>query len=191
VQGMKAMLGGDELIKLIKNKHVFIDTCILINYSKTEYGQEEYSKFFTWLKGLDAVFVISDACYFEFCRASRNREEFESRKKFITGLVDAQLPVTNKIMTIATAIGTLYAQERPNYSKSVSLQDCINASFLIGKKDILLISNDLQDYPVSLFDCHYLYPIEVRTQGKTEIHAVGFFELNVEKLKNEIKKFWL
>ncbi|HBH46407.1 MAG: hypothetical protein A2445_05325 [Candidatus Jacksonbacteria bacterium RIFOXYC2_FULL_44_29] len=163
--------------ELLKNKSILLDTNILIAYSKYT---NHLDPFFSYLTKHDSIPYITDAISFEFLRYSCTGGEF---KKLEGWLLAQDMPMIHskpEDVETATKLSVMYANKRMADKKQVSFVDMLNAAQLIRYKDeIVLMTTDIHDYPLGIFDRIGVQAIDVVDQVLT----VAFIRYNEQKYK--------
>ncbi|MDD3190818.1 MAG: PIN domain-containing protein [Candidatus Pacebacteria bacterium] len=148
----------DESIEdRIKNKHLILDTNVLINASKY---QEKYFDFFDLLNKLDVKLVIDDSVKFEFLRGASTKENLLKNEDFLSKLNKAELIVTKEIFEMAREISNIYVRNIRNSTQKISFVDCLIAGqmekFNEQKEQLFFATENNTDFPLLLFDRIYI-----------------------------------
>lgn len=159
-----------------KNKFVLLDTNILSEMAKSKRA-EKFRPVFEFLKLSDTSPFLLDATRFELIGFSKNSKDYE----FLSDWVK-QFPIANtrqEDIDTAIYISSLYKCRDPNIStKQISLCDCLHAAQLIKYKErAFIVTTDVHDYPLSLFDIKKTVVID---EGGRAVF-VGFITYNESK----------
>jgi hypothetical protein len=184
---VKNVLGTEELKQKIDRKHVLIDACVLISATKSGHG-DSYLELLEFLRDCHCVLVTSKLSYYEYLRFAKSKKIRDLMDEALRDFgIQMILPVTHDIMNEAEQLLLLYTFQHHQFSTKISLIDGVNGAFVANKKDMILVTEDLQDYPSSIFDCFYMWPVELPTERS--LGAVGFFEFNESKFAGEVAKY--
>ncbi len=173
--------------EIIKNKHIFLDTNILINYSKF---QKFYQYFFDKLKENNVTSVINKFVMFEILRFAKNLEEKKQIENFFKilnlPLGETTLPIVDQNYDDAINISNIYQNKLPSSSK-ISPIDCFISAELLTynihhqESKLFLATENHQDFPTLLFDRVGIETIDTNSDGNSSIHNIGIYSFNVER----------
>jgi len=177
----------NESIKArIKNKHLILDTNILINASKY-WGQ--YSDFFNLLNSLEVKLVIDDSIKFEFLRGASTKENLVQNEEFLLGLDKADLAVNKEIFETAREISNIYVRNIRNSNQKISFADCLIAGqmkkYNEQREQLFFATENNTDFPLLLFDRIHIHTIDLESR----ISNVGIYMFNKDKFQTRKNVF--
>jgi len=178
------------MLKLLKNKHLLLDTNVLI-YSLKFIAEGCFNEFFNNLSKFNVKSVIDEYVRFEFLRSSRTKANLETKKNFLNSLLGGktwQLPVTKEILDNANELALIYSNKNPDLSKRTSITDCMIAAQLMKyKNEIFLATTDNNDYPLFIFDRIEIITIDTM-KDIINIGIYQFNQYNYNKCKADFNK---
>lgn len=169
-----------------KNKYVILDTNILSQMMK-EHRALKFRPIFDFLQEHNAAPFLTDAIFFEVVGFINNKEE----RKFVISALKKfafpKLPITTEDVETAILLSSCYKQADPNISsKQISFCDCLNAAQLVHYGDkAFIVTADIHDYPISIFD---IKKVQIIEDGRQAV-VVGFITYNAKKWGDAKKAF--
>lgn len=167
-----------------KGKYALLDVNILSEIAK-EKRAEKFRSVLEFLKnnGID-IFVL-DATRFEFVGFAGNKIDYDFSDDWIKRFPIA--PTTKDDVGLAILISSIYKCRHSDISpKQISYCDCLYASQIIKYKGrAFLITTDVHDYPISIFD---ISKIDIIDNNGRAIFA-AFITFNKEKWENAKERF--
>ena len=170
----------DELKRKISNKFVLLDTGIIIRAFE---HFEDFKGFFNLLETTNCHPVYFPFIEFEFLRGAYEPEHRSARREFLHTIPLDELPVPREeILDDAIRLANIYSNHKLHSAKLV---DCCIAAYLMKHtSNLFLVTLNHKDFPTFVFDRIFIYPVDT----DNEVFPIGFYQLNVEKTENELKK---
>lgn len=161
-----------------------IDTNILTQLARGKRA-EAYRPIFEFLLDNGHEIFLLDASRFELVGFSGNKTDHDYLSKWVS-----QFPILharNEDVETATLLSSYYKLLDPNLNtKQISFCDCLYAAQLIRyKAKVFLITADLHDFPVSIFDVRHAEVIEDNRRAT----VVAFIAYNEKKWKVAQERF--
>lgn len=177
----------EALVRLLAGKHVLVDSCILICASNKETAKT-YVPFLSFFKDANASLVVSEPVYLEFVRGASSLKQKKILDELLKQIgVISILPTTPNIWKFTLDLSLLYSFQRKNWSKQVSIVDCVNAAWLRQQRDLYLITEDVQDYPSTIFDIVHIWPLELPENDRSH-GMIYIMKFNKTKFESEIQR---
>lgn len=170
-----------------RHKYALLDTNILLQLVRVELGRgtDNYRPIFEFLKENKADIFLIDALYFELTSFITSKKD---RDRIITWTRPFPvLPMRREDTELAALLASYYANTNSELNKKqISYIDCLCAAQIIKSKGkSFIVTTDLYDYPISLFDIKKLQVID---DGKKAV-LVGFITYNELKFKRIEDRF--
>lgn len=173
-------------MKSLKNKHILLDTNILINAAKYK---EHFKSFFEELADNEVQSVIDYGIKFEFLRSSNTQERREDKKRYldlILGKDRMELFVDSGMIDSAIELANIYSRKIKGANKQFSFTDCVIAAQMKKyQKSLYLATLDNDDFPLCIFDRVEIYTIDTNDK----ILNIGIYLFNKLKFQKCIKEF--
>lgn len=168
--------------ELLKDKWVILDTNLLYQMTR-EKRSEIFRTVFNFLKEQNAEIFLLDSTYFEVIGFTRTYDRFESLNKWVRKF--PILRIREDDINLATRLSMYYRCLDSNINpKQISFCDCLNAAQLIKYKGkAFLVTTDIYDYPISLFNISKLFCIE--DNKRANIVAIITYDEHKWKLAEE------
>lgn len=159
-----------------KDKWCILDTNILSAMAK-EKRAEKFRSVFDFLIDNGNEPYCLNATAFEFLGFSGNKKEYEKLNSWIKKFNVVNVREDDNDQAIH--ISSLYKNRDPSLnSKQISYCDCLHAAQLVKREGkAFLVTTDIHDYPISLFDISKIMVIE---EGPRAL-LVGFITFNSQK----------
>jgi len=169
--GEKTSRNTTSSLDFLLNKHILIDTCFLI---KSYENAPFFKGLFSIFKNLNCVPVIHQLIEAEFVRGSKTNQFYQTKKQHLAIFDGFMLPVAKEIIDNSIAISMIYAN-KGYLNTQISIVDCVNAGILQKYlNNLFLITLDIQDYPLILFDRLKIIPIDA---GR-DVFTCGIYKFN-------------
>jgi len=168
-------MSAEEFKTAITGKFVVADTNILI---KAFENPSYFKGFFEFLIDCNCDIANSELVNFEFTRNDYLPEIIKLKEEFLAKInATFTIPYTNGILKEALEIAKVYSHQGIQKGQ-ISLVDCCIAALLkqYDKKLFLVTLNHL-DFPISLFDREYIFPIN----AGDNVMSLAFYRFNNEK----------
>ncbi|MBI2120845.1 MAG: type II toxin-antitoxin system VapC family toxin [Parcubacteria group bacterium] len=166
------------------NTYALLDTNILSQMPK-ENRAEKFRPVFEFLKERRISIFLTDAVYFEFTGFQQNKNDRDSLKKWVEQFprVDTRFEDVER----AALLSSCYKNTDPSLNtRQISYPDCLHASQILKYEGrAFIITADIHDYPVSIFDISKVMMIE---DGKRAV-VVGFITYNEKKWLKAVNNF--
>ncbi len=173
-------------MKSFKNKHILLDTNILINAAKYK---EYFKSFFEELADNEVQSVIDYGIKFEFLRSSNTQERREDKKRYldlILGKDRMELLVNSEIIDSAIELANIYSRKIKGADKQFSFTDCVIAAQMKRyQKSLYLATLDNNDFPLYIFNRVDIYTIDT----ENEILNIGIYSFNDSKYQRCKREF--
>ncbi|MCI0542473.1 PIN domain-containing protein [bacterium] len=142
-----------------RNKFALLDTNILSKFAKEKQAQK-FRSVFDFLHENDVEIFLTDATYFEFIGFTPNKKDRDILKAVVS-----QFPIVNmkvEDVEMASVLSSCYKRLDPILNpKQISYVDCLHAAQLIKYKGrAFIVTADIHDYPISVFDISKVMVIE-------------------------------
>ena len=168
--------------EVLRNKHVLLDTNILIDSSKFP---DEFGSFFDLLNEKSVISVIDQTIKFEFLRGAQNNAEYKKLEDFLDllfGQNRLELEPNRATFDVARKIASLSYRTG---NKSIKLGDSLIAAQVEkysrnGSGNLFLATQNHKDFPPFLFNCVYVHLITLKDGS---IKPVGIYEFNTYNFK--------
>ncbi|GEM_PF-3390213 len=161
-----------------RNKFALLDVNILSQMVK-EKRAEKFRPVFEFLKENNAEIFLTDATYFEFTAFSRTKKNHD----FLENWINQFTIVTSGLQDIKSAslLSSYYTHADSQLNKKqISYCDCLYGAQLAKYKGLaFIVTTDMHDYPISLFDIAKVMIVE---DGQKAV-IVAFITFNEEKWK--------
>lgn len=165
----------------ISGKHVLLDTNILIFISKNPVQAE---RFLSELENINCVPVITNIVAYEILCGARSRTERANLKNFISGFT--VLPSQSDDYLQVAELFNLYLAQKPDLKKQISYADCYNAYQMIKYgENLILITADLNDVPVKIFDRIHAAVID----SGDNVITLGYYKFSAQKYQKVSEAF--
>jgi len=170
-------MDSEELV-VLENKWLLFDTSVLLRIAKR--GDDIESPLVKLREKYSCIFSVHDLIVQEFLSYTIRQEAYNARLNLVQQY--PSLPVSQKERELALHVSRIYAI---NKISSPSVVDCITAAFCKKySKDVVLLTNDLKDFPTVLFDPIYIWPFD----GSSQVDLFGFYKFSPGKMEKEEKK---
>lgn len=160
------------------NKAVLLDTCFIVKAQ--QYSNEKYfDEMFAVLKENQCRPFVNNLILFEYARGCQSPDHLKSKRDFLNKLSSKIIYIPPGFLKIAVRISNIYANKGIN-NKQISLVDCFNTAFLSVYKNLVLVTLDINDYPLILHDRLKIVTIDT----EKEILNLAFIKFNSSKYRN-------
>ncbi len=168
-----------------RNKWVILDTNILTEISKEKRAGKYRPVFdFLELEKNNIKPYLLKSTYFELAGFSGNKKDFDSINEFVKRFKISS--ITDEDIELATLLSNYYKNSIGNDLSKISFCDCLHAAKIIKNKgDVFLITSDIHDYPITIFDLKNLLIID----NSKKASIIGFITYNHEKWKKAESDF--
>jgi predicted nucleic acid-binding protein len=157
----------------LENRHVLLDTNVLINYSKAKGG---LTPFFELLGEHKCPVAINDAVYFEFIRVAKTKTELGQLQQIVKQFL--VLPTSKANIESATEISMLCSAKENNHATRTSFVDNLLGAQLKKYGDkIILATSDFEDFPLHMYERMHVKAYDL---GKNVI-TIGFIGFDQAK----------
>lgn len=165
----------------LNQKHILFDSCVVGELFKSSGALKELIEL---LENNECVLCINDFIKLEFMRIAKNEVEYDKLERFLAKYF-FKLPTTPDIYEIAFRLASIYNLCHTEKNQ-ISITDCFNGVFLSKYfKNLLLITFDLYDYPIEIFNRIHVGASDI---GKKVI-TWGIYDFDVKKYEGRIKIF--
>ncbi len=180
------------MLEILRNKHLLLDTNVLISAGKHVELWDDLFKFL--LREFEVEFLIDWSVKFEFLRSSRTREDSLKKGELLDLFVGEdryELNIDASVIEDAIKLSNLYARKNPHLTKQVSFTDCLLAAQAKkfcsqkGENQLFILSMDLFDFPLCVFDRIKVFTMD----ADSEVLNIGLFSFNQEKYKKLRRAF--
>lgn len=161
----------------VKNKHILVDTCFLIDSSRSvKEGEHIFDDLISILKANGNKLVSTFVVQLEFYKGSDLISDYLDKKKHYDSIIDYTLPTTPEEIKNAIKMTLIYR----GFGNKVSSTDFILASTIKNyKKEIFLLTNDHDDFPVRIFDRYASIPL---AKDHGSVITYGLFQYSEQKV---------
>lgn len=141
------LIKPEDLLASLKNKHLLLDTSVFID---AFLHPVEFTDFFNECKQHDVFLTTVKPVIVEFTKGVKDNRSLKERLEFVESIIDLQLPVHPKVNEV------LIPQLVKSYGQIGRGLSYVN--FILGglinkhKRDLLLMSKNPADFPLSIFD---------------------------------------
>lgn len=176
----------DQCLVGIKNKHILIDTCFLIDSLRSVKEKEcIFDNLISVLKKNNNILVSVFAVQLEFYKGVEIIADYTDKKNYYDSIIDYTLPTTPEDIKNAIKMTLLYRMQ----GKSVSSTDFLLAATLKKyKNNIFLLTNDHGDFPMKIFDRYSAIPLAKEFGNVITYGLFQYSEDKVLKIKNNLLK---
>jgi len=171
-----------ETLSVIKDIHIFVDTCILFDFATLKDKEDKV----LFIENISSF--IDNGCFFvtlepiavEFFLGS-TRQDIKDKKKYFGQLIKTTLPVRILEKEVINDLIVEYGR----YARSnVSYADlCLGASAKQFPKSVVLTRN-YKDFPLNIFDCQGIFTMHLNV----ETRSYCFYSYKKKKAKKKAKK---
>ena len=171
----------DELKATLNLKWVLLDTNIFI---KAFESPDAFEKLFVFFNNCKCEATYFELIEFEFTKNVFLAEHRQARENFFRKIAPSPLAsLRGELIHDALEISRIYAHQKINKGQ-IALVDCCIAAYLKKHASTLFfVTLNHKDFPLLLFDRHYIYPIDTQK----EVLAPAFYQFNLEKF-NKLSK---
>lgn len=171
---------------MVKQKHVLLDTNIIINSS---IAPEEYGNFFAYLKEYNYTPLTNEFIRIEYLSESESYSSYKEKLEYFAAIMGGhmkevlELPVDRQTIQSAEYIGLLYTNKR---KKGIGHIDKIIAAQL--KKygsNLWLATENHKDFPQLLFNRDGVHCVEIGDEVKT----IGLYQFSPTKYEKAVTDF--
>ena len=176
----------NRLENLLRNKHLLLDTCVLINFRKYQ-ESSELKDFFQALSDSQCALITIDQVYCEFLKYAENKQEYLDLFEWLGHLVPYVLYPTKEDLYSTNQIYLALKSKNRAAAEHSSLEDLLLGSMLMKWPDkVYLATVNHKDFPTWLFDRIYLHAFDDRAGN---VSAIGIYGFNVDKYMQLVKDF--
>ncbi|MBL7150940.1 hypothetical protein ISS86_03345 [Candidatus Microgenomates bacterium] len=171
-----------ETFLAIKNTHIFIDTCILLDFAnfKKKQGKAEFLNKLTLFTKNGCVFVTIMPVAVEFFLGS-TQQDLKIKKRYFNQLIKTTLPV--KIIKEKTIEDLILEYGR--YARgNVSYVDLCLGAAIRQFPGSLLLTRNYKDFPLKIFDCRGVFTVHLNK----EVRTYCFYEYRKRDKEKKAKK---
>lgn len=160
------------------NKWALLDTNIFIEMAEGKQRANTYKPVFEFLKEKKCEIILLDSTYFELMSFSGNKKDYDFLYSWINNF--PILLSRKEDIERASLISSYYKNSDNKLNKQqISYCDCLLAALTIKYKGrVFVVTKDIHDYPVTIFDLSKIMIIEDTKKAV----VVGFVTYNEEKL---------
>jgi len=173
----------------IKNKHLILDTNLLISIAK---NTDVFLDFTKKIERLNVKSVIDQSIKFEFLRGCSTKTDIQTKEKWLDYLLGSnrmELPVDKNIFEKARLISNIYCRKNPKYLKQISFGDCLIAAQMLkynSTRDSLYIATiDNNDFPTFIFNRVGI----ITLYDDNNIFNIGIYGINQKSFADKEKDF--
>lgn len=168
-----------EILPVVKNKHIFFDTCVLLDiaFLKKEDRLQMYNNLDLLLAN-NCDFGSVYPVYAEFS-ISYKESDWIKKKSFFEKLIEFTIPVRSIDTDVFDELMINYTK----YSRKTipSFTDLCLAAAVRKFSNSLILTRDHSDFPLSIFNCVGIFTIH----HYREVRPYGFYEYGLPKKKTK------
>lgn len=175
----------------LSHSHIIIDTNFLIDasISMVRVGEESpYREMIQELKSKNCVFVTFFPVELEFYKGSDLLRDRYRKEDFFRDTVDVLLPVDESLLSEARTMTMVYRSA----GSRLSITDYVLAAGLMkygkGSSNVLLLTKDHGDFPLSIFDRFSVIPLQHETAGVDLYALFTYSENKVMAIQKQLLK---
>ncbi len=164
-------------VRLIEEKVIILDTCVLIDIMASPLIREVFLYFINEIK---SEVTIAGPVYVEFINGIDKIENFFLNKEMINTFKIAEPFIDDKTIFFARTLATLNVFEQNRSKSSRKIQPSFSdhtLGALTAHEDLVIATTDHKDFPLYLYDRLYLKTLD----EDSNIISIGFYKLNSEK----------
>lgn len=180
---MKVFLPQDTLSVIKQNTHIFIDTCILLDFANFKKGKPEFLEKLLLFTKKGGVFVTIAPVAVEFFLGS-TIQDLRIKKEYFNRLVKTTLP----IRIIKKEIIEQLIIEYGRYARgNVSYTDLCLGAAVKQFSNSLVLTRNYNDFPLKIFDCKAVFTVHLNREVRAYCFY-GYKGLNKKKKKATRRK---
>jgi rRNA-processing protein FCF1 len=174
-------------MEIIKNKHILLDTNILINSAKY---QTEFEVFFDELKQNNISPTIDNAIKLEFLRSANTQRNLSIKINYLNLLLGndekrLDLPITEDTLIDARRISNLYYFLNLKKQKISFVDSIISAQLKKYSSNLFFATINNQDFPLQIFDRLFVTNVD----ANSELFTIGIYAFSEKKYNIIVDKF--
>ena len=181
---MKIFL-SEEALSLVKNNHIFVDTCVFLDLASLRKGDRgEFENKLLQFTKRGSIFVTVEPVAVEFYLGS-SQSDLKIKKSYINQLIESTLPVRvlNK-----SKMDSLILEYGRNARGNVSYADlCLGAAIKQFPNSLVLTRNH-RDFPLKIFDSKAVFTVHLNIEARTYCFYGYRGMIKKHKKKRETKK---
>lgn len=181
---MKIFLPQDTLSVIKQNTHIFIDTCILLDFASFKKDKAEFLEKLSLFTKKGGVFVTIIPVAVEFLLGS-TVEDLEVKKKYLNRLIEVILPIRSIKEEIIQQLIVEYGRYARGNVSYVDL--CLGAAVKQFPNSLVLTRNH-KDFPLKIFDCKAVFVVHLNREARTYCFYGYRGLIKKKKKKTERKK---
>jgi len=160
---MKIFLPRSTLSVIKQNTHIFIDTCILLDFASFRKGRPEFLENLLLFTKKGGVFVTIAPVAVEFFLGS-TIQDLRVKKEYFNRLVETVIP----IRIIREEIIEQLIIEYGRYAKgNVSYVDLCLGAAVKQFPNSLVLTRNYNDFPLKIFDCKAVFTVHLNREVRT------------------------
>ena len=176
-----------EALSVIKECHVFIDTCFLLDFASLKKTKDK-SKLIDLLnnfRNLSVSFITLSPVALEFYLGSTS-QDLLIKEKYLTSIIDEVLPVRALKEEVTKKLIMQYGR----YAKGkVSYVDLCLATALKQFPKTFLLTRNYKDFPLKIFGCEAYFILQFNNDLRTYCFYSGEKVIKKQKIKEEFPPF--
>jgi hypothetical protein len=174
-------------VEILRNKHLLLDTNILINSAKYPL---EFETFFEELSAFHIVPIIDEAIKLEFLRSANTQKKLLIKINYLTLLLGNDQKRLDLPITIDTLVNARRFSNLSHYlnlkKQSISLGDSIlSAQLKKYSGSLYLATMNHKDFPLRLFNRVLVKNIET----SDELFTIGIYGFSESKYNEVVDSF--
>lgn len=134
-----------DLLPLLKEKHILLDTNILID---SLIKPTVFTNFIKELKDNGTIITSIDPVAYEFLQGAATPEKFKEKQELLNGIIDAYLPITKPTFENIYTLIELFGIE----GKGTDMTDLILGGVLMQYPErLFLFTKNTTDFPMNIY----------------------------------------
>jgi len=135
-----------NLFSLLKNKHILLDTNILID---SLIKPSVFESFFQELRDNNVTITSIHPVAVEFLQGAANKERLEEKQEILNQIIEAYLPLTKDIIDNVYKLIELYGAD----GKGMEMTDFLLGGTLMQYPNkLFLFTKNTSDFPMNIFN---------------------------------------
>ena len=159
---------------LVKEKHIFLDTCVFINGFKPSSRQIIQKAIDYLVDTLSCALITISPVYLEFVKGADELSLRNLKTDYFNQIVSVTIPLSPSLIECAREISVVYRRA----GSKLSITDLFLAGTLkqFRTKAFLLTKNH-SDFPTGVFDRECAFHLE----SSTQVESYAFYQFNEKK----------
>lgn len=171
----------------LRNKHILLDTNILINSAKY---QSEFKEFFNELKKYNVSPNIDCSIKLEFLRTANTQKNLSIKINYLNILLGndekrLDLPITEKTLVDARRLSNLFHYLNIKKHSISAIDSIISAQLKKYSNNLFLATMNHKDFPLQVFDL--IQAINISTIN--ELFTIGIYAFSEKKYNLVLDNF--